>query len=64
LPEKEGVDLNNAATWIIAALVIIPALYFLLRSIRQEALEGKCASCYHSQSCSDGCCAGAKKQDS
>jgi hypothetical protein len=56
--------MDNLATVIIAALVIIPGIYFLVRSIRREALEGKCASCYQHSTCADGCCSADKKKQS
>jgi hypothetical protein len=48
--------MDNMATVIIAVLVIVPGIYFLVRSIRQEAVEGKCASCYSRGNCKDGGC--------
>ena len=54
--------MDNLATVIIAALVIIPGIYFLVRSIRREALEGKCASCYQRSKCADGRCSVDEKE--
>ncbi len=54
--------MNNFATIVIAAVVIIPGIYFLARSIHQEATEGKCASCYSRGSCDKGCCPEQKSE--
>lgn len=43
--------LGNAATWIIAGMIIVPGIYLLVRSIRQEAVEGKCAACSMKDRC-------------
>jgi hypothetical protein len=47
--------LGGVSTFIIAALIIGPGLFFLARAIKREAVDGKCAGCSHKDGC--GTCA-------
>ena len=47
--------MGDVSTFIIAALIIGPGLFFLARAIKREAVDGKCASCSHKDGC--GTCA-------
>jgi hypothetical protein len=38
-------------TYLIAAIIVLPALYLLGREVRKEALTGKCAGCSQEKSC-------------
>ena len=43
--------MGGIATFIIAALIIIPGVFLLARAIKREAVDGKCASCSHKDGC-------------
>ena len=43
--------MGEVSTFIIAALIIGPGLFFLVRAIKREAVDGTCAGCSHKDGC-------------
>jgi hypothetical protein len=44
--------MGTIMTWIIGAIVIGSGIFLLVRAIRREAVDGKCAGCSGGSTCS------------